>query len=96
MGSFGVTLYNVHRGSPLFVLAFEKIARFTDIGLVKLQKPKASKVLCVAYIPEVTVVGSIKERPFRSCEIVLEIREGWSGIRVMVAFVAERVGKVDW
>lgn len=73
VGSFGVALHNMHCGSPSFVPVFEEIARFSDIGHVKFQKPKAGEVFRVAYIPEVTLVDPIKERPFRSCEIVFKI-----------------------
>ena len=95
VGLFGVALYNVHRRSPSFVLVFEKIASFTDIGPVKLQKLKASEVFRIAYISKVTLVSPVEKRPFRSCEIVFKIREGWNGIRATVAFMAERIGKVD-
>ena len=95
VGSFWVALYDMHRGSSSAVLAFEKIARFSDVGFVELQKPKANKVFRIAYVPEVTLLGPVEERPFRSSKVVFEVREGWCGVRAMVAFVVNRVWKVD-
>ena len=71
--SFWIALYDVHHGSSSVVLTFEKIARFSDVGFIELQKPKANKVFRIAYVPEVTLLGPVEERPFRSSKVVFEI-----------------------